>query len=101
MYSFTFDHGPGCQLRNRDDGTRAADFERPYVNGTLDRAATSTEIELFYAIAGYMPTEAEFRNPYDPPPTAPVPMTTVTAGPLYQRVVAGLDPDVLALELTA
>ena len=98
LRNFTFDHDPAnCQLRTRDDSTQYADFERLQTTQTFDRRATDTEIELYEAITGHAPTEAEFYDPADSLPTAPVPMTTVTqlAPGVHHRVIAGLDPDVM------
>lgn len=102
--NFVFDHDRiTCSLGKADDATQQADFERLQTKTSLDRAATSTEVELFAAIAGFDPIEAEFRSPTTPAQVSPSPITTVTnpAPGIHHRIVAGLDPDALAKEITA
>lgn len=53
-----FQHGAGCPVRDREDATRAADFERrdPWFTGVrFQRPATATERQLLGALGYQVP----------------------------------------------
>lgn len=99
MNSFRFDHAvTGCSIRDKEDATQHADFERLWGRSILERTATHAEIDLAEVIAGYsVIPPAEFRLPEQPAPISKPIVTVVTmlASGIHHRVVAGIDPDAL------
>lgn len=87
--NFVFDHDPqNCQLRNRDDATHHADYERlQHRYSPLTRAATSTELELLAVITG----------PENVPAAAETTVERIAAG-IHSRTINGVNPDLMSNE---
>jgi hypothetical protein len=85
--NYVFDHNPEtCRLRDREDATHHADYERlQHRYSPLKRAATSTELELLAVITG----------PENVPSAAETTVERVVAG-IHVRTINGVNPDVLA-----
>lgn len=88
LWNFTYRHDPAaCSVRQEEDATQAADWERlSSQSGTeLVREATPTELQLVQSLT------------VSPVPTDPdLPALTVVTeriGGLRYRVIAGTDPD--------
>jgi nitrogenase molybdenum-iron protein alpha/beta subunit len=88
--NFVFDHDPqNCQLRNREDATHHADYERLQEDSLIIRETTSTELELLAVITG----------PENVPAAAETTVERIAAG-IHSRTVNGVNPDLISNEAT-